>query len=924
MPYEMNERNFLSDLTSAAGVAAGQASMVLQNRIEDDKVKQADRAMIGLMPSDDASLSGKRTNMLIATQDEAAEAAARLQERAKTFDGTDDEWTELVAANRRDVQQSIYERYPDLEKDPESMKAITNVFMEQQPAIAGARINTKLAMEHDDRYRNFNSMAVNQIMDKQGEDYDKTMSDLRQVGKSLQLTESEVDTAFASMALKEAKEGNTYYIEQLKGQKDKYGVSLFDKLPELQAGLKEGHNIKRINDRELIASHKMDIKEKYLSGKMSKQEVMDEFHNMNTMYQGTYMTVEQEVSFFATMDKAKRKQAEETGKIDISSDVAGLKFADLDPDTQQKNIQNNLEAIDTEYAIAVGNGTLTEEEAYARARAEKTKVREWAAQRGVYDENITKRVQGISQFSLEALTDNPDAVKEIEEVAQDFLNTPEGARGAVYKSKDFIFMNNLLANRDSKMGWGQALDMAQRQRDGIPLVGKERDKAEKKADSIAADIADGNSAIPWDNMPDGAKGAILRDIKGNYLSYLSAGATEDSAKELVTNYANTKFKTVSNGDFFGGETLIRGGADVLSQTNRINAQDLGKYTSSFIDLHLEEIEDRLGHSVEPDEIMIDYDAANNTFKLQDTGSGINVGVAMDASELFTDEVWINGLDDEGLVEYGISPYNSAEAFRANMNHKPLPDSLAQEVDDEISVKTAQPKPKNASPFTRAASGEPVSKMSTTDIESVQSSLGLKADGKWKLKDQVAMDVQYGKQGGTVLDTDVKDIFVEHESGHAGYDAVFNGKRNKPMQNELGGRKPSELSIGDILELQENARNNGARSTAIGQYQIIHSTLKGAVKKLGIPEDSKFTPELQDSIAKNYLLYSKRSAIKSYLDSGDATLLPAAQKALSKEFASFANPETGASYYKGDGLNKATVSADDSATFLKLLYTRHYQ
>jgi hypothetical protein len=98
----------------------------------------------------------------------------------------------------------------------------------------------------------------------------------------------------------------------------------------------------------------------------------------------------------------------------------------------------------------------------------------------------------------------------------------------------------------------------------------------------------------------------------------------------------------------------------------------------------------------------------------------------------------------------------------------------------------------------------------------------------------------------------ENIFPGESGGD--YDALF-GHAQRPG-GQFAGVKPTDMTVAEVLEFSDPsgpygkyvaANNGGTVSTPIGGYQVINTTLKGAVDALGLTGNEKFTPELQDRI-----------------------------------------------------------------------------
>lgn len=137
-----------------------------------------------------------------------------------------------------------------------------------------------------------------------------------------------------------------------------------------------------------------------------------------------------------------------------------------------------------------------------------------------------------------------------------------------------------------------------------------------------------------------------------------------------------------------------------------------------------------------------------------------------------------------------------------------------------------------------------------------------------------------------------DLIGKHEA-RGNYNAVYGNAR--------ATRDLSQLTVNQILAQQVVARRRGAASTAIGKYQFIYKTLRGLKSELGLKGTERFTPQLQDRLA---IALLKRRGLDGFL-SGRVSKRSFAL-GLSQEWASLPNPNTGRSFYAGDGLNASSV------------------
>lgn len=137
-------------------------------------------------------------------------------------------------------------------------------------------------------------------------------------------------------------------------------------------------------------------------------------------------------------------------------------------------------------------------------------------------------------------------------------------------------------------------------------------------------------------------------------------------------------------------------------------------------------------------------------------------------------------------------------------------------------------------------------------------------------------------------------------GEGDYNSVNRGAKGG---YKAGTENLEGMTVSEVMRAQQEGQFNAA-----GRYQIIKTTLADAVKKLGLTGTEKFDRGLQDRIFSEYLVGSKRSAIKDYL-TGASDNIVAAMQAAAREWASVADPATGKSFYDGVGNNRASISVE---------------
>ncbi len=145
-----------------------------------------------------------------------------------------------------------------------------------------------------------------------------------------------------------------------------------------------------------------------------------------------------------------------------------------------------------------------------------------------------------------------------------------------------------------------------------------------------------------------------------------------------------------------------------------------------------------------------------------------------------------------------------------------------------------------------------------------------------------------------------DLIAKHES-NGDYNIAYGGKH----------KNFTDMTINEVIAWQKNSTDGGMASSAAGRYQFIRKTLTGLRDQQGLTGNELFDEKMQDRLASVQL--NARGLDKFLSGKMDEHTF---MKNLSKEWASLPKDMNGASYYAGDGLNKAGVSAQDTLASIK--------
>jgi muramidase (phage lysozyme) len=157
-------------------------------------------------------------------------------------------------------------------------------------------------------------------------------------------------------------------------------------------------------------------------------------------------------------------------------------------------------------------------------------------------------------------------------------------------------------------------------------------------------------------------------------------------------------------------------------------------------------------------------------------------------------------------------------------------------------------------------------------------------------------------------TSLLNTIAKGESG-GNYNAYFGSPANASVRF-------TDMSVGEVLQWQEEHVRQGSVSNAVGKYQIIRPTLVGLVDQLKIDQGERFDEALQDRLA---IALLERRGAEEYVN--DKLTREEFAANLAKEWAALpkaTGPNPHESYYAADGINKSRVSVDEVYSALAVL------
>lgn len=629
--FDSQGSSFLTDLINAAGSIAEVGTAIMNEAVEEDKVRQYDRALQGLLPTEDSTVGGARAHMLVQLQNDVIGTTLALQDEAKRFQGTDQEWEDLVVQSRRDVQGKVWQQYPGLEGDKETMKVITNAFMEQQPKIFAARASAKLEQAAAKRLADMQSRTLMVTQGLSGAALNDALHQLQQEAVTMQLTKPEFEEMVAQLAMDKAAIGDSSFVEATKSLKDANGVSLYNRNGKLMtAEIQANRNWAAQNQVSLFEKKDAAIKA-FESGELNREEMLKVMQNHNDISGGTAWSDGEIKSLF---DKVAKKNAEDAKLQDLlargsSGSPLGLQ------DISKEDRDTYAEALTGVYTKMAEDeikryGATGEQAEAIRGKYEQMRYLQ-LGQQLIQDPNIKERYESLMQMSsanLKVMQVEPEAMKTILR-ARDSI--PEDARRAVLGDKEYAFAENY--DRAVQMGYepGQAIEFAQNASRGDKLPSNVLKELNSDVDGVVSDIASGSWMTRGDNMSDMGRELMASDANNIARAMKVAGHSNDTIKRHLKSYLQGQYTQLAEGYFTQG-VLVKGDIRALGDTIGVNQGDLPITLRQYITNNQQLLLDKSG-GMEVSDLYFDVDSRRGLFTIRAGSGGVPVTPSMPLSEI---------------------------------------------------------------------------------------------------------------------------------------------------------------------------------------------------------------------------------------------------------------------------------------------------
>lgn len=628
-----NSTGFVTDLLNASGELGDAMTLLKQQNIEDDKVLQTNRALQGLLPTESATKGGKRAHMLVGLQNDVSGASLRLSEEAKTWQGTDDEWNMHVIQSRQAIQSDLWKKYPELAGDKESMKMVTNAFMEQQPKVFAARTTAKLDKEIADRKSAMNARIILATDGVTGPALVGGLSQLRAEAGAMGLTDEDFEGMVAQHALDRASVGDTSFVDATKEVMDKNGVSLYAKSGKMQQAAIQGRRMWASLNQGNISVNKFDLEQSYNNGEYDDEEFVKKAQEQNDLTGGSSWSAEE----INSVRQAKQKKLGQTALIDNAIDgiqkghIVGLEGKS--PEDMSKIATGVRERYAQQAELAIKQNGLDPkgEQAHAIRTRSSAQAAVQLAKADIKDQTFMAQVKQFSNLSPDHLQDMKDEPEEMAQILETWESYPEEYRTSIVDEKTAAFIDNYRMSRAAGRNAGQALSFAQNAGRPRNFSSDENKEISKGAKDAIGEVMKNSGFTPFDNMPDYLKGQMQQRANEVQRTMRIAGYDADQATKETTKVLQREWSQHGSTMMASG-TIIKGNADRLADKLKVNTQDLGRVFQSYLQINKQSLEDDSG-GLTLDDMYIDVDQKRGVFSVRAGATGMPVGNTMPLSVL---------------------------------------------------------------------------------------------------------------------------------------------------------------------------------------------------------------------------------------------------------------------------------------------------
>lgn len=631
-PTLSQKSGLLDSLLNVAGSAAAVATQVMNTTIEEDKIIQYDRNLRGLLPTDDATVGGRRAHMLVNLQNRTDEVVARLQDDATRFQGTDEEWEEHMLSYQRALREEVALNYPELADDKDTAKTITTALMEKQPQVFAARATSKLKNEAQERASSLESRVLSMTEGLEGENLTGMLHQLQREAVAMQITKPEYESLIVNIAMERAAAGDASMIEATKGIKDANGVSLYSRNGKLMAAEVQAARTATSLDQVGLYETKSVIENGLLGDEITWSEFLNQARVQNEATGGSAWSEAEITALYNKKAKMAGEEAKSQGFLAALSGESPAGLRDFS-EKERKDGAKVLRARSNELAEAeIQRLGLTGEQAEnLRGQYEQQRYM-IMAKNALKDPVAGERFESLMLMTpehLKTMTEEPEAMQTLMRMYQ---SLPSTGRDAVMGEKEHAFADNY--ERALRMGYnpGQAIQFAQDAAKSTRLSSETLKNLNKVTEGVVSEVASGGWSF-GDNMSDLGKDLMMQEATQIALAKKQAGFSDESIERDMKAYLESQYTQTQEG-FFKSGVLVKGVKDnsALGAAINTNPADTATALKQYLTNNKEKfLDDAAGFSEE--EMYFDIDQKKGTFVVRAGTGRVPVTSARPLSEI---------------------------------------------------------------------------------------------------------------------------------------------------------------------------------------------------------------------------------------------------------------------------------------------------
>lgn len=342
LDVDTSATDFVNSLSGILGLASEGFRSYADNKIAEDRVKQTEQAVKGLMPTDDATRAGYEAHALVKSKGDQAKYIAKMKAFADT-NPTDEEWEEAMSTGLASTQENLRDSYNlDVENEEQLYtdlnKLALNNIVSATPQLTLHRETVKLEHENTTRMESLEDSIIG--MTGVGLSPEVMVLDIDSITPELQLSPIDSDKAIINAVI------NSQSPELIEMSKILYQgrkTSLYQRsgaIQSLDAKQRKAGAINRTIDK---SKAQVTAKDALMKGEMTEEEFYQFVGNQSAKLGEDLFTESAMTSMVMDARKANYRQNQKTFQVisGLNGDAVDLPKW-LTPDEYMSSVHDSL------------------------------------------------------------------------------------------------------------------------------------------------------------------------------------------------------------------------------------------------------------------------------------------------------------------------------------------------------------------------------------------------------------------------------------------------------------------------------------------------------------------------------------------------------------------------------------------------------